>query len=191
MSKYRLAIRNSLYSSWQVQERRWWGWKTVFSEYDDYDGYNNAKRVLSLLEQELAVGRVPSKQTEAIKNAQSKRVKSHSWIYNQIEEYLDTLEKAILDGAISIVSGGSAKTSRAYGKQAKQEATSQILKLISDEVDKAEHKAYLKGYNSGWVKSNRLKAKPKAIEYFADQLDIASNVLREALEKLKDTEIGE
>jgi hypothetical protein len=58
---------------------------------------------------------------------------------------------------------------------------SEAKAAISAHMQAECEKARLKGYNSGWVKANRLTQKPEAIEYFANQLEAAAATLREAI----------
>lgn len=56
----------------------------------------------------------------------------------------------------------------------------QLEAIITQECTKAR----LRGYNSGWVKAQRLSAKSSTLNYYASQLDIISKTLREAASQL-------
>lgn len=62
--------------------------------------------------------------------------------------------------------------------------------IIETHESEAVKAAYDKGYNSGWVKANRLNDKPESAEYFAGQLELAAQTIRKAIKQLQDDSTG-
>jgi hypothetical protein len=91
----------------------------------------------------------------------------------QIDEILDWSSHALVEALVEQVNYGTkVEISQELLDKYKAEAHRRLQVLMDG--------ARLRGYNSGWVKANRLTAKPEAVEYFASQLEQAAKILREA-----------